>query len=599
MLKNTISLLLLLSISFATHAQEAPHAIPVRISSTSEGHQLLRNDVPYRIQGVGGSGSLSLLANRGGNSLRTWGADDHLKTTLDDAHKRGLTVCVGIWLGHERHGFDYNNAEQVRRQAAEVRKVIETYKDHPAVLLWGLGNEMEGPDGKNAAIWMAINQLAVMTKQLDRNHPTMTTLAEIGGDKIKNLHELCPAIDIVGINSYAGGVSLAERYRKAGGVKPFIITEFGPPGMWESPKTSWNAPIEISSTAKAAYYRRTYEASLQAKSLCLGSYAFLWGTKQETTATWFGMLLPDGSRLEAADTMQMLWTGKAAANRCPQIAEFKLSGLDKLKPGAKIKAALKAIDPEGDQLHVKWTLRSEVENYSTGGDAEKAANEFASAIVSSDASHAEIVMPDSGGGYRLFVEVRDNHQGAAVANIPLYVDGPKRTIAVRKAVLPLTIHDEPGDKPRTYVPSGWMGNTKALKLDEACTDRPKSGKTCVQLDYSANDGWGGIVWQDPPGDWGDQAGGWDVRGAKRLTFWARGAQGGEVASFEFGLYRSNKPFPDTATARLGDVRLGADWRQYQIELGGKELSRIKSGFAVIVSGQGKPVTIYLDAIRFE
>ena len=64
--------------------------------------------------------------------------------------------------------------------------------------------------------------LAKMAHTLDPNHPTLTVVAELGGDKIKQINALCPDIDIVGINSYAGGPSIAARYRAAGGIKPFM-----------------------------------------------------------------------------------------------------------------------------------------------------------------------------------------------------------------------------------------------------------------------------------------------------------------------------------------------------------------------------------------
>ena len=77
---------------------------------------------------------------------------------------------------------------------------------------------------------------------------------------------------------------------------------------------------------KAARYRKTYEGAVANQPLCLGSYAFTWGNKQEATATWFGMLLPDGSRLAAVDTMQELWTGKPPANRVPELRSLQLDG---------------------------------------------------------------------------------------------------------------------------------------------------------------------------------------------------------------------------------------------------------------------------------
>src|SRR5262245_32404770 len=46
--------------------------------------QLLRDGKPYFIKGVGGSGPKAMLAELGGNSFRTWGADN-LGPQLDEA----------------------------------------------------------------------------------------------------------------------------------------------------------------------------------------------------------------------------------------------------------------------------------------------------------------------------------------------------------------------------------------------------------------------------------------------------------------------------------------------------------------------------------
>ena len=296
----------------------------MRLVKTDAGFTLERGGKPYFIKGAGGEKFLDKLAAAGGNSVRTWGAD-HLDDVLAEAQKYGLTVSVGIWLGHERHGFNYNDADQVADQLEQARKIIARYKDHPAVLLWGIGNEMEGYEkGDNAAIWSAVNSIAAMAKKLDPNHPTMTVVAEIGGDRVKNIHRLCPEIDIVGINSYGGAATLPERYRKAGGTKPYILTEFGPPGSWETKKNTWGSFPELTSTEKAERYRQVYKAAIETpKGVCLGGYAFLWGHKQEATATWFGALLPDGTA-GRVDALSEAWTGKPPKNRCPIIKSLKL-----------------------------------------------------------------------------------------------------------------------------------------------------------------------------------------------------------------------------------------------------------------------------------
>jgi hypothetical protein len=118
-----------------------------------------------------------------------------------------------------------------------------------------------------------------------------------------------------------------------------------------------------------------------------------------------------------------------------------------------------------------------------------------------------------------------------------------------------------------YAPSGWMGNHAAIRLDDKCPVNPHDGATCIKLQYLAADKWGGIVWQDPPNDWGDKPGGYNLTGATKLTFWARGETGGEKVRFVFGVIKREKPHFDTATGEL-DVTLSKEWTQYSIDLTG-------------------------------
>lgn len=259
-----------------------------------------------------------------------------------------------------------------------------------------------------------------MAKKEDPLHPSMTVIAEIGDDKVKKIHDLCKSIDIIGINSYGGAFTVRERYLKQGGTKPYVITEFGPLGPWEVQKTPWGAPIEHSSTEKAEFYRKAYKAAVQdAPGLCLGSYVFLWGQKQEATATWFGMFLENGQRLEATDTMKELWTGKQASDKCPKITTLSISPADGLKPGQTIRANLVASDPEGKKLSVKWLLKSEAKVRLTAGQSEPKVQEYPDAVRSATTTHAEVTLPSQPGEYRLFAYVSDPAGGAAVTNIPL------------------------------------------------------------------------------------------------------------------------------------------------------------------------------------
>ena len=585
LLSTAWPVLLLTSTAFA-------EPIPVELRETDQGWQLLRGGEPYFIRGAGGTGSLEQLAAAGANSVRTWGADE-LDDLLDQAHALGLSVTIGIWLGHERHGFDYGDQTQVREQLENARRYVLRYRDHPALLLWGIGNEMEGfEDGDDPAIWAAVNDIAAMVKALDPAHPTMTVTAEIGGARIENVHAACPDIDIHGINSYGGALSLGDRLQDAGATKPYVLTEFGPPGTWETASTAWDAPYEMTSTDKAAFYRRSYtEAVLKAPGRALGSYVFNWGYKMEATATWYGMFLPDGSRLAAIDVMQELWSGEQPADLAPTVRPLVLDGDARFDPGKKLRVPAVIADPEGGALRVSWALRRESGDYAAGGDFRPMLPDLDDAVLEADQDSALLRLPKEPGPYRLFVYAYDEAGNAATANAPLFVKGQVR------APMPFYVYDD-GLEGMPWAPSGWMGATDALSLDGAHEDEPYAGSASIRMRYAGEFGWVGVAWQHPVNNWGEQDGGYDLSGARFLELWARGEYGGERVGFGVGLLGEDVPYPDSAVTSIDDVVLTTEWRRYRIPVKRLDLSSIKTGFVVTISGRASPVTVFLDEIRY-
>ncbi len=591
---------LLVCLGFASGQRCVAHEIALK--QTADGWQLLRDGQPYYVRGAGGLGSLAGLSAAGANSNRTWGVGEQTRVRLDEAERQGISVAVGIWLEHERlKKLDYSNAEQVEAQAQQVLGHVRDLKNHPAVLVWGIGNEMEG-DGSNVAIWKHIEDVARRVKEIDPNHPTMTVIAEMGETKIQSIHEHCPSIDIIGINSYGGSKSVPERYRTNGGTKPYIVTEFGPIGTWEVKKNDFEAIEEASTGDKVEMYRGAYQAFAKDEQLCLGSYAFLWGNKQEATATWFGMLLPDGKRLATANAMSQLWSGKAPKNQCPVIKSLKLAGHNQVLPGTTVEATLEVVDAEGDELQVRWELVPEADSYVTGGDFQETPPSVKGAFLKQDSDGAEIKLPSEKGIYRLYVYVEDEkHQNAASWNLPLFVTAsPTTPIAsdsqsLGKLQIPFAVYDEAGQE-SGYVPSGLMGSVENVVVDASCDDDPKFGKTCLRCNYRATADWAGLVWQSPANDWGDLPGGFDLTGAKQLTFWAKGKVGGEQITFGYGLLGSDKKYPDSSKQEI-EVTLTSGWKEYVIDCGA-DLTRIKSGFYWSLAGQGEPIEFFLDRVRY-
>ena len=199
-----------------------------------------------------------------------------------------------------------------------------------------------------------------------------------------------------------------------------------------------------------------------------------------------------------------------------------------------------------------------------------------------------------GGNYRLYAYCFDGKGGAAYANVPVVGPGARPKRALRPVPVPFAVFD---DKTGPWIPSGYMGNTRALKVDEACTESPFRGSTCMRIDYLDHIGWAGIFWQNPANDWGDKPGGVNLSKATTLVFRARGLRGGEKVTFFMGGLK-DKAFNDTAEAKLQDVILKKEWTRYRIPLDGLDLSCIKTGFGFTLGNDGDPFAFFLDDIQY-
>jgi hypothetical protein len=255
-------------------------------------------------------------------------------------------------------------------------------------------------------------------------------------------------------------------------------------------------------------------------------------------------------------------------------------------------------DPDGDPLKVDWVLQREASAYGNNGANESKPPIYPNAILESKLHSAQVQMPTEAAGYRLFAFIHDDHGNAAVGNVPLHVHSSARPNTSRHVELPFYLYQDSG-QPIPYAPSGWMGDTGSLQLDVANTEQPHSGSTCVKVDFTKSSGWAGIAWQSPANDWGDKPGGYDLTGATKLTFWARGDHGGESIAVGVGLIGSEKAYPDSLKASKPDVVLTQDWKQYSIDLAGRNLEHVKTGFVITLVSKGSPITVYLDDIRYE
>lgn len=408
---------------------------PIRVEVRREGDQfqLYRDGEPCYVKGAvywanpHGRFPLADLAARGANSIRSGSA--RMQQILDEAHKLKMTVTVGLRMKMEAvHNFDYDDEEAVKQQFEQMRETVLKYKDHPALLMWGVGNELSR-GYTNRRVWDAVDDVAEMIHALDPYHPTMTVIggASLRRGDIKEIKKRCPAIDILGINHYQGIETVPHKVREDGWEKPYCITEWGPSGHWQVRKTRWGIPIEETSTEKAARYKQRYENTIiKDAERCLGSYAFFWGAKQERTHTWYGMFLASGERTEAVEVMQYLWTSTRPANRAPKILTLQIDdqsafdNINLISCTAHI-AKVQVSDPDNDSLTFKWEILPEPTKFGYGGGGERKPGAVPNLIKATSGEQISFVAPEREGNFRLFVTVLDGKGNAAVANIPFHV----------------------------------------------------------------------------------------------------------------------------------------------------------------------------------
>ena len=414
---------LLISIFFCLNSQSQISKVEV-VKNISGNFELLKNGEPYYIKGAGAKDNFKLLVNSGANSIRVWSTNN--KSLLDSAYKYGLSVTLGLHIRPERSGMDYNNEYAVQGQIEYLKNEVLKYKDHPALLLWGIGNEVD-LKYSNFKVWETIEILANFIKEVDPNHPTMTVIAGVDPSKAYYIKKYCPSIDILGLNVYGSIENAGVNLRKYNWDKPYIVSEWGVNGPFEARKTSWKAKIEPPNGIKANQRLRRYKQLIEKdKELCLGSYCFLWGQKQESTSTWHGMFLSNGNPTEAVDVMQFCWTGDWPQSRAPSIKDISLENISWRKdhilaPSSQATLKIEYQNYNNKKVMINYVLYPEAFSNKIGGDIQKSPEPIEFDIVSQSDNELTFVTPKEKGAYRLFAFVRNEKGQSSVANIPFLI----------------------------------------------------------------------------------------------------------------------------------------------------------------------------------
>jgi hypothetical protein len=169
-----------------------------------------------------------------------------------------------------------------------------------------------------------------------------------------------------------------------------------------------------------------------------------------------------------------------------------------------------------------------------------------------------------------------------------------------------------------FVSSGFMGDgqtagtiamTPAKTGDSTdCNGMRASSSasgSCHSVTYtppaSSGMGWGGVYWQYPANNWGMKAGFALPGGAKKVTFQARGAKGGEKVTFlAGGIQGAGNPYTDSVKATV-TVTLTNAWAPYSIDLSGQSYTQVLGGFGwtMAATDAGATGAFFVDDIEWQ
>jgi len=210
----------------------------------------------------------------------------------------------------------------------------------------------------------------------------------------------------------------------------------------------------------------------------------------------------------------------------------------------------------------------------------------------------------------LLVPALQGRNGAPTdAGVPSLADGSQleHTASARMQDMPhgrFVVYDEYAAlEENHFAPSGWMGDWPDLEFFECERTNPYSGEVSVRITYDpqGSNGWAGIYWQEPDGNWGNIDGvGYDLDRATELRFHVRGEQGGERIRFLMGGIWGEHPDSQYPALTTGEVILTDTWKAHSIDLRGRDLSRVIGGFGFATDRclNPGPITFYLDDIHY-
>jgi len=221
---------------------------------------------------------LPLLRDMGANTIRLWDYNHGADHTdfLNKAYNNGVRpIYVVLTFVFDPAVYSDITSQEARKKIkSDFRSMVAQYKNHPAILMWSIGNELNSPKmygDKLNDLCSLINEMAHEAHKEEGgfSHPVVAPLADIDlVNTIATYEPLMTDIDIWGANIYRGESSgtLFSDLKKVS-TKPFLVTGFSIDAYDE------NAEDEYENTGipyQATYAESVWKEISDNLDVCLG-----------------------------------------------------------------------------------------------------------------------------------------------------------------------------------------------------------------------------------------------------------------------------------------------------------------------------------------
>ncbi|MBT2527891.1 discoidin domain-containing protein [Streptomyces sp. ISL-99] len=437
----------------------------VKVTGSQGNWQLQAGGQPYTVKGLTWGPSVADapkympdVKSMGVNTIRTWGTDGSTKPLLDTAAANGIRVVNGFWLqpgGGPGSGGCANYVTDTtykNTMLTEIAKWVDTYKSHPATLMWNVGNESvlglqncysgtELETQRNAYTTF-VNDVAKKIHSIDADHPVTSTDAWTGAWPYYKRN--APDLDLYSMNSYGDICNVQEDWEAGGYTKPYIITEGGPAGEWEVPDDANGVPDEPTDVQKAKGYTQAWDCVTGHRGVALGATLFHYGTEHDFGGVWFNVLSGGLKRLSYYAVKQAYAGSTAGDNTPPVITNMAVSPASAAPAGGEFTVRADVRDPDNDPLNYKIFLSG---NYANGDKGLVEAKWRATG----NGTFA-VTAPEKLGVWKVYIEATDGKGNAGIETKSVKVVAPPVTgtnVALNKPTTASSYQAQYGDCPCT------------------------------------------------------------------------------------------------------------------------------------------------------